>query len=127
MKMEKLDIYRNKPNAVIEQIPIFEKVSEFQKNYELIAKDLVEGLNKSGENPFIDSSMWDEAIKDTVAMIEKYIKQNDKKVLDLGCGTGRLLNAKCLDKMDRYGIDISIEMAKMTHFFGGNRGMRWKY
>lgn len=80
----------------------------------MIAEELLDCMEREEKNPFIEEKMWKGAEIDTVQICHKYIEKGDRKILDVGVGTGRLLSYKCFDNMQKYGIDISLEMAKLS-------------
>lgn len=51
--------------------------------------------------------------QETVDLIKKHIKKGDR-VLDLGCGNGRLYNTIVSEKIDYIGIDFSEELIKIA-------------
>lgn len=51
--------------------------------------------------------------QETVDLIKKYIKRGDR-ILDLGCGNGRLYSTIVSEKIDYAGIDFSEELIKIA-------------
>lgn len=106
------NIYCKEPYEIRENIPIFCKSNEYVENYDMIARVLLDGIEKNGANPFMDENSWREAEKDTADVCSQYINHSlDYKILDVGCGTGRMLSY--FSGVKKYGIDVSFDMAKM--------------
>lgn len=83
---------------------MFSEVDTYIENYDRISKDHLSHLDCTGHNPFIPEDLWQESESNTVELVRKHT-ESGKRVLDVGCGTGRLLSM--LSNFDRYGLDIS--------------------
>lgn len=59
---------------------------------------------------YSDYGAWEEAVESLIALG----KPNGKKLLDIGCGTGELLN-RMAKNYECSGMDISEEMLKVAH------------
>lgn len=104
-------MYRYQEKKVIEGVRVFIGEDKYSKNYDEIASVLIEEIKKTGENPWMTENEWRESELDTYNICKEYIKEGDK-ILDIGVGTGRLLSL--FSNVEKYGIDISIDMAKMA-------------
>lgn len=71
-----------------------------------IASDHLAAARKSGQNPWIEESLWNEMERSTVKLIRKYTSPA-QRILDVGVGLGRVLEG--VSELDRYGIDISLD------------------
>jgi ubiquinone/menaquinone biosynthesis C-methylase UbiE len=87
-------------------IPVFSEVNEYIESYSQISAFHLASLQKNGENPFIEESLWVEMEKSTIELIQKYSKEG-QKILDVGVGLGRLLSH--FPKLERYGMDITFD------------------
>jgi len=94
------------PLEVIDGIPVFSPHDRYVENYTKIAADHVTSMEKSGQNPFIEETLWQKLEDSTRVLVEKYVHGNGR-VLDAGVGLGRLLAP--ISRLQRYGIDISYE------------------
>lgn len=101
------DLFKASPINYENEIPVFSKKDEYIYNYERIAHDHLSHVKKTGNNPWINEELWNEMEDTTLKQINKYVKKGDK-ILDVGVGTGRLLNKISLD-IEKYGMDISME------------------
>lgn len=88
---------------MVEGIPVFAEYDEYTENYERIAVDLVEAMERTGENPFMSEETWLESEQRTRELLVNLVVPRGR-VLDVGVGLGRLLGP--LDELERYGIDI---------------------
>ena len=86
------------------RIPVFSENSAYLENYLQISSDHFKGATDNCPNPFMPEGFTEESEKITMAMINENLKIGGK-ILDVGCGDGRLL--KQLNDIDRFGLDIS--------------------
>ena len=106
--MNKFDntLYAREPLTYKNGIPVFSRLDEYIQNYEKIAKDHLASVTDTVDNPFIEKEIWVALERSTAKLIKHYSKPNDK-ILDVGVGTGRLLQS--FEQLRRYGLDISLE------------------
>lgn len=87
--------FSRKPLKETNGIPVYSEFDAYVGNYELIAKDHIQGMSGDNENPWIDSDSWAEMEAGTVELALKYAKlakpDGPLKLLDIGVGLGRLL------------------------------------
>jgi SAM-dependent methyltransferase len=76
------------------------------RNYERVGTDHVSAQRKTGQNPWIEESLWVEIERATVEVIRKYVVPG-QRILDVGVGLGRVLER--FPHLDRYGMDISFD------------------
>lgn len=105
-----MGIYREHAVRIVNEVPCFEEASDYSKNYDEIASTLIEGLKKNNENPWMQDELWKQSEIDTVNLCNSFVKPA-MNILDVGCGTGRLLGY--FNDVNKYGIDISVDMARM--------------
>lgn len=104
-------LFINRPISIIDEIPIFSSEDEYILNYQSIAEKQLLEIQKSGNNPWIENTIWSEMEKSTSLLMKKYSQPGDS-VLDVGVGLGRLL--KDFDYLDRYGIDIDLNLLRIA-------------
>ena len=104
--------YCRDPLTFIDEIPVFSSLNEYQENYEKISQDHLEVVESTGVNPFMDPYLWEEIEDLTVKTFGRYV-QGPAKILDVGVGTGRLLN-KMTGDFEKYGVDISMTYLKLA-------------
>ncbi|TAF65987.1 MAG: class I SAM-dependent methyltransferase [Cytophagales bacterium] len=111
------DIYIRQAIRIEENIPLFSESNTYIENYDIIGKDVLEAISKTGQNPFMEDAYWTELESSTISLINKYSKEKDK-ILDVGVGMGRLISG--LTKLEKYGMDISLEQLKVSSKKGIN-------
>lgn len=107
------NIYMKKSLRSSEGIPIFSEENKYIENYEEIASDHISEMKKTGENPFQREEYWVEIENSTRDMIQKYIRDEKYRILDVGVGLGRLLD-KLPSSLEKYGMDISMDYLKVA-------------
>lgn len=65
-------------------------MSEYERNYDQIARDYVAHWRKTGRNPFQDPNEQAAHENATLALVERYVAP-DSSLLDAGCGMGDLM------------------------------------
>ena len=105
-----ISLYCQEPNKIVDGIPCFIVDDEYTNNYNLIAKTLIDNIDKYGTNPFIEDSLWTEAQDITLQVLRKYIKK-DFNILDIGVGLGNTLS-RIDTETKKYGIDITLSQLK---------------
>ena len=102
-------IYKTEPMKWISvgttQIPVFCEESEYERNYERIAADHIASLHRDGVNPFMETEFWNKCDDICLRFIDIYVERNDPTVVDIGCGSGKLLSK--ISSAHKYGVDIS--------------------
>lgn len=98
--------YKAEPISIKNDIPIFSIIDFYIENYEKISADHLEHFNETGKNPFMSEDHWQEIELATSDLIKKYVDKNDRKILDVGVGLGRLLEP--FVNLQRFGMDISL-------------------
>ena len=87
-------------------IPVFSHIDEYVQNYDQISKDHLNHFENHGVNPFMAEDFWVDC-EDRTAAIVKHNVSHGARILDVGCGLGRLLT-KC-SGYEKYGMDISAQ------------------
>ena len=64
--------------------------NEYVRNYQRMASDHLAAARKSGQNAWIEESLWNEMERSTVKLIRKYTTPG-QRILDVGVGLGRVL------------------------------------
>lgn len=77
--------------------------SDYQRNYDRIAKVHLWHFNQFDENPWIPENKWVQWEDQTAALIARFAP--DGPILDCGVGQGRLLSR--FPDRERHGIDIA--------------------
>lgn len=104
-----MEFYKSDPITIVDGVPVFVEDDFYSANYDEIADTLLSNIVRGGGNPWMEETLWREAEEDTVKICKRYLKQGDK-ILDVGVGLGRLLSY--FKNVDKFGIDISVGMAK---------------
>ena len=103
------EVYKRKPIKSIAvgavQIPVFCEDSEYERNYEQIAADHIAALHRDGVNPFMETEFWNKCDDICLRFIDTYVQRNDPTLVDIGCGSGKLLSK--ISSANKYGVDIS--------------------
>ena len=110
-----MKIYSRDPLYIKEEIPIFSESNDYTENYEKIAVDAISMIQETGQNQWIQEDLWLELEGSTADLIKKYSKPGDT-ILDIGVGFGRLLD--WFPHMQRFGLDISLELLKKARTKG---------
>lgn len=85
-------------------VPAFSARDAYIANYEQIASDHLQHMAQTGDNPFFSEDLWRATEALTAALIRKHAAPG-ARILDVGCGLGRLLEQ--FGELQRYGMDIS--------------------
>lgn len=85
-------------------VPVYSDRDAYIANYEKISEDHVAHMDKTGLNPFMAEELWQASEQITERLVRKH-GVSGARVLDVGCGLGRLLSR--FPEFDRYGMDIS--------------------
>jgi SAM-dependent methyltransferase len=109
------NIYNRNPLFIRNNIPFFSDFNEYINNYEQIAKDQLNEIQKTGSNPFIPEYLWIEYENSTANLIKKYTKPS-MRILDVGVGLGRILSQ--FPNLQRYGMDICLDFLKISQSKG---------
>lgn len=112
-----MEIYCQKPLYFQENIPVFSNSNGYTENYEKIAFVQLSKIRETGQNPWISEELWLDMEESTANSIKKYSKPGDR-ILDVGVGLGRLLSR--FPDLQRYGLDISIDLLKESQSKGIN-------
>ena len=110
-------VFFKEPIKIDRDIPIFSIEDDYISNYQTIAVEQLKGIEKTGENPWIEGDLWSEMELSTSNLIKKYAKPNDT-ILDVGVGLGRLMQE--FPYLNRYGIDISLDLLEISKKKGIN-------
>jgi 2-polyprenyl-3-methyl-5-hydroxy-6-metoxy-1,4-benzoquinol methylase len=101
-------VFRREPMASLDlpggRVPVFSGQDRYVENYRRIAADHVQHMQRTGHNPFITEELWQAIEATTASLVEKYA-QPGARVLDVGCGLGRLLGR--FAALERHGMDLS--------------------
>lgn len=109
-------IYRKPPAKIVENIPVFSDLDDpYVKNYEKIATDHLEHLQRTGKSPFMADDQIIESNTDTLDILRKYVPKGSK-VLDAGVGYGLLLSKA--DEYEKFGVDVAIPYLKIAQSNG---------
>jgi SAM-dependent methyltransferase len=99
------------PLETVDGVPVFSRRSDYTDNYQKIARDHLQSMSPTSENPFIENALWFELELSTRTLVEKYVTPGSR-ILDVGVGLGRVIGP--LPQYERYGIDISLDYLKHT-------------
>jgi SAM-dependent methyltransferase len=114
-------LFRREPLASLElpggKVPVFSSEDRYVENYRRIAADHVQHMQRTGHNPFITEELWQAIEALTATLVEKYARPG-ARVLDVGCGLGRLLGP--FTQLERHGMDLSADY--LAH--AQDRGLR---
>ena len=103
------------PIDVVDGIPVFSVPDRYVDNYQKIASDHLAAMHPSSDNPFIENALWTQLEESTRFFINKYVS-DDASILDVGVGLGRVLGP--IDRLQRYGIDISYDYLRKAKLNG---------
>lgn len=109
------DLLARAPLSVDDGIPVFMTPDPYTENYRAIARDHLEAGESPEENPFIEDQVWRLMEESTAAMLRPLV-QPGARLLDVGVGTGRLL--ELFPDLERSGIDISVDYLKLAQAKG---------
>ncbi len=101
---------RRDPLDTIEGIPVFAESDRYTRNYDQIAQDHLASGEDGNNNPFIDDLDW-RIMEDSTTALLSSVAQPGQSILDLGVGTGRLLEN--FPQLARSGVDISIDYLRL--------------
>ena len=106
------DVYNIEPIQILEGIPVFTDLNtKYIKNYDLIAQKHLDGLEKTGENPYGNKRYTEFSNRHYLGYVNKYTKDNDF-VLDAGISLGDIMFN--LNTPNKYGVDISIDYLRIA-------------
>lgn len=101
----KMGMFNRNPEDVVFDIPIFSRVDDYVRNYDLISADHLRSIKENAVNPFMQIAQIQDSEDATREFIRKYVTPRSS-ILDAGVGMGNLLanfsEYKC------YGVDVSI-------------------
>ncbi|WP_156928492.1 class I SAM-dependent methyltransferase [Bradyrhizobium sp. th.b2] len=86
-------------------IPVFEENDAYIENYDRIASDHLEGLRRTGSNPFMSEKQIQETIQSVQDLVRAHVAPGSR-LLDVGIGLGGLMAT--LTEYERYGLDIAM-------------------
>lgn len=98
-------IYTREPLQVCDDVPVYAPLDAYTENYERIAADHLAAMAQGIANPFIEDLLWRELESSTARLIRRHAPTTGG-MLDIGCGTGRLLDD--FPQHERFGVDISL-------------------
>jgi ubiquinone/menaquinone biosynthesis C-methylase UbiE len=99
-------MYIREPIKRENNIDVFVSDNKYITNYDIISKDHLSALEKSGANPFMDEEDWTLIENSTIKLVKNYSKGGI--ILDVGVGTGRLLSL-LNETYQKNGVDISLD------------------
>ena len=99
------DCYKRQPLSIKNGIPIFSRPDFYTENYDHISDVHLKHFDATGHNPFMPEDHWRELEMSTEKLINKYLNESIKNILDVGVGMGRLLDN--FKHLNRFGLDIS--------------------
>jgi SAM-dependent methyltransferase len=114
--MHSAEPYAREPLRFLGEIPVFSVSDFYVQNYEKISQDHLDHFQETGSNPFMSEEYWSEIENSTRDLLKKYCGEGGLKILDVGVGTGRLLEQ--FHGHERFGMDISSTYLKLAESKG---------
>lgn len=109
------NLFKREPLYFEDDIPVFSSLDFYIENYEKIARDHLDKILESDENPFIEEELWLMLEENTRKHITRHV-QPGSRILDIGVGLGRVLEP--LSNYERYGVDISLDYLRKAQACG---------
>ncbi len=108
--MNQIQLIRQ-PLSITDGIPVFVESDGYIENYDQIASDHLATAPQGEDNPFITDIDWRLMENSTADMIAR-VAQPGQSLLDIGVGTGRLIDM--FSEQDKHGVDISIDYLRLA-------------